>query len=164
MQNRFPCICHSGVGGRLIWNQLSGDQLISTQSIPPWLFSEAPSPQIAPLCSLLLHKLSTLGSPICTLPKTVLIQIVSFFPMCFACTPYSLVLIQRIPLYLGIKGDQFFGLKFFFGSRLTYKLVHNNLYLGYKFISKHVQLYLRNCSWQISTYQFVLFLLQIDIW
>ncbi len=35
MRNRMPCVCHSGVGGRLIWNQLSGGQLISTQSIPP---------------------------------------------------------------------------------------------------------------------------------
>ena len=37
MRNRFPCVCRSGVGGRLIWNRLSGDQLISTQSIQPWL-------------------------------------------------------------------------------------------------------------------------------
>ena len=31
-----------------------------------------------------------MGLAICTLPETVVIQIV---PMCFACTPYSLVLI-----------------------------------------------------------------------
>jgi hypothetical protein len=60
MQNRFPCICRSGVGGRLIWNQLSGDQLISTQSIPPQLFPKVLSPQITPLFCLLLPKLSTL--------------------------------------------------------------------------------------------------------
>ncbi len=30
------------------------------------------------------------------------------FPMCFAWNPYSLVLIWRIPAYLGIKGDHFF--------------------------------------------------------
>ncbi len=40
MWNRFLCVCHSGVGRRLIWNWLSGDQLISTQSIPPQLASE----------------------------------------------------------------------------------------------------------------------------
>jgi hypothetical protein len=39
---------------------LSGDQLISTQSIPPRLISEVLSPQIAPLSRLLLPKLSTL--------------------------------------------------------------------------------------------------------
>jgi hypothetical protein len=44
MQNRFLCVCCSGVGGRLIRNQLSGDQFISTQSIPPELFSEVLSP------------------------------------------------------------------------------------------------------------------------
>ena len=60
MQNRFSCVCHSGVGKRLIWNQLSEDQLISTQSIPPRLFFEVLSPQIAPLSCLLLPKLSTL--------------------------------------------------------------------------------------------------------
>jgi hypothetical protein len=60
MQNRFPCVCHSGVGRRLIWNWLSGDELISTQSISPWLLSEVLSPQIAPLSCLLLPKLSTL--------------------------------------------------------------------------------------------------------
>ncbi len=26
MRNRFSCVCRSGVGGRLIWNRLSGDQ------------------------------------------------------------------------------------------------------------------------------------------
>ncbi len=60
MRNRFPCVCCSGVGGRLIWNQLSGDQLISTQSIPPQLISGVLFPQIAPLSHLLLPKLSTL--------------------------------------------------------------------------------------------------------
>ncbi len=60
MQNRFPCVCRSGVDGRLIWNRLRGDQLISTQSIPPRLFPEVLSPQIAPLFCLLLPKLSTL--------------------------------------------------------------------------------------------------------
>jgi hypothetical protein len=53
-------MCLPGVGGRLIWNQLSGDQLISTQSTPPQLFSEVLSSQIAPLYCLLLPKLSTL--------------------------------------------------------------------------------------------------------
>ncbi len=37
MWNMAPCVCRSGVGRRSIWNQLSGDQLISTQSIPPRL-------------------------------------------------------------------------------------------------------------------------------
>jgi hypothetical protein len=37
MRNRAPCVCRSGMGGRSIQNQLSGDQLISTQSIPPLL-------------------------------------------------------------------------------------------------------------------------------
>ncbi len=60
IQNRFSCICHSRVCGKLIWNQLSGDQLISTQSIPPRPVSEVLSPQIAPLSCLLLPKLSTL--------------------------------------------------------------------------------------------------------
>ncbi len=41
------------------------------------------------------------GSTICTLPETVLIQIVCFFHV--FCM--SLVLIQHIPMYLGIKGD-----------------------------------------------------------
>ncbi len=60
MRNRFPCVCCSGVSGRLIWNQLIGDQLISTQSIPSQLFSEVLSLQITPLSCLLLPKLSTL--------------------------------------------------------------------------------------------------------
>ena len=60
MWNRFLCVCHSGVGGRLIWNQLSGDQSIFTQSILPQIFSEVLSTQIAPLSHLLLPKLSTL--------------------------------------------------------------------------------------------------------
>ncbi len=60
MQIRFPCVCRSGVGKRTIWNWLSGDQLISTQSIPPQLVSEVLSPQIAPLSCLLLPQLSTL--------------------------------------------------------------------------------------------------------
>jgi hypothetical protein len=54
------CVCCPGVGGRLIWNWLSGDQLISTQSVPPWLFSEVLPPQISPLSCFLLPKLSTL--------------------------------------------------------------------------------------------------------
>jgi hypothetical protein len=60
MQNRFPCVCCSGVGRRMIWNRLSGDQLISTQSISPQLFPEVLSPQIAPLFCIFLPKLSTL--------------------------------------------------------------------------------------------------------
>ncbi len=60
MRNRFPCVCRTEVGGRLIWNQLSGDQLISTQSIPPQLFSEVLSPQITLFSHLLLPKLSLL--------------------------------------------------------------------------------------------------------
>jgi hypothetical protein len=60
MRNRFPCICRSGVGKRLKWNQLSGDQLISTQSISPQLFLEVLSPQLTALFCLLLPKLSTL--------------------------------------------------------------------------------------------------------
>ncbi len=60
MQNRFLCVCHSGVGRMLIWNWLRGDQLISTESIPPRLFSEVLSPQIAPISCLHLPKLSTL--------------------------------------------------------------------------------------------------------
>ncbi len=34
--------------------------------------------------------------------------------MCFACKQDSLVLILRIPMYLGIKGGQFFSEKVFF--------------------------------------------------
>jgi hypothetical protein len=45
MQNRFPCVYRPGVGGRLIWIWLSGYQWISTQSIPPRLFSEVLSPK-----------------------------------------------------------------------------------------------------------------------
>ncbi len=59
MWNRMLCVCCSGVGGRLIWNWLSWDQLI-TQSIPPWFLFEVLSPQIGPLSHLLLPKLSTL--------------------------------------------------------------------------------------------------------
>ncbi len=33
MRNRTPHVCRSGVGGRLIWNWLSGDQLICWN---PW--------------------------------------------------------------------------------------------------------------------------------
>ncbi len=60
MRNRFPCVCHSEVDERLIWNQLSRNQLISTQSILPRLFSVVLSPQIALLSHLLLPKLSIL--------------------------------------------------------------------------------------------------------
>jgi hypothetical protein len=59
MWNRFPCVCQSWVGGGLIWNQLSRDQLISTHSIPSRRFSEVLYPQIAPLSHLLIPKLST---------------------------------------------------------------------------------------------------------
>ncbi len=48
------------MGKKLICYWLSGDEVISTQSIPPWLFSEVLSPQIAPLSHPLLPKLSTL--------------------------------------------------------------------------------------------------------
>jgi hypothetical protein len=48
------------------------------------------------------------GPTICRLPETIGIQIVYFFVMCFACTPYSLVLILHFPKYLVIKGDRFF--------------------------------------------------------
>jgi hypothetical protein len=42
---------------------------------------------------------------------------------------FSLVLILRIPLYLGIKGDQFFtDLRIFLGARFMYTLVYYNLY------------------------------------
>jgi hypothetical protein len=58
MQNRFLCVCRSGVGGRLIWNRLSGDQSLLNQFHLD--FSEFLSPQIAPLSCLILPKLSTL--------------------------------------------------------------------------------------------------------
>jgi hypothetical protein len=42
---------------------------------------------------------------------------------------FSLVLILRIPAYLGVKGDQFFSdLGFFFGTCFLYKLVCFDLY------------------------------------
>jgi hypothetical protein len=60
MQNMFQCVCCSGMGKKMIWNWLNGDEVIYTQSIPPQLFSEALSPQIAPVSCLLLPTLSTL--------------------------------------------------------------------------------------------------------
>ncbi len=41
---------------------------------------------------------------------------------------FSLVLILRIPMYPGIKGDQFFSDLMFFGAHFMYKLVYYNLY------------------------------------
>ncbi len=48
----------------------------------------------------------------------VLFKLYTIFSMCFAYTPFSLVLIVHIPAYLGIKGDQFFSDEFFW--RLFY--------------------------------------------
>jgi hypothetical protein len=44
MRNRFPCVCHSGMCGKLIWNHSSGDEVIFTQLLPPRPFSVFPSP------------------------------------------------------------------------------------------------------------------------
>jgi hypothetical protein len=42
---------------------------------------------------------------------------------------FSLVLILRIPTYLGIKGDRFFSdVGIFFSTRFMHKLVYYNLY------------------------------------
>ncbi len=49
MRNRLWCLFCSGVGGKLVWNWSSGDEMISTQLLPPWPFSVLPSPQIVPL-------------------------------------------------------------------------------------------------------------------
>jgi hypothetical protein len=64
------------------------------------------------------------------------------FSMCFACTPYSSVLILRIIAYLRIKGGHFIlYLRNFYGGHFTCKLVYYNLYFGYKFVSECVQIY-----------------------
>jgi hypothetical protein len=58
----------------------------------------------------------------------------------------SLVLIQCIPAYLGIKGGLIFLDFRIFGSHFTYKSVYYNLYIGYKFVSKPVQIYKLLCA------------------
>ncbi len=93
MRNRFPCVCHSGAGRWLIWNQLSGDQLISTQSILPRLFSEVLSPQTAPLSCLLLPKLSTLVD--CCLGWVV--QHLQAFCMLLTAHHHHIVVIPLLP-------------------------------------------------------------------
>jgi hypothetical protein len=47
---------------------------------------------------------------------------------------FFLVLILRIPAYLGIKGDHFFSdFRFFFGANFTYKSVYYNSYHVFDF-------------------------------
>ncbi len=113
-----------------------------------------------------------MGSTMCTLP-----EIVYNTNLCFACPQYSLVLIECIPAYLGIKRDQFFRLMkntsavilcpnwytticildtYLYPnvSEFTYeivgnKLVHINLYI------LHTNWYILICYKQIKIYQFV---------
>ncbi len=85
------------------------------------------------------------GLTICTLPETVIIQreykLYTFFHVFLM---YSVHLSTDFT-YSHVPGDQggpiFIRLMNFFGGRFTYKLVYYNLYLGYKFVSKHVQIY-----------------------
>ncbi len=69
---------------------------------------------------------------------------------------FSLVLILRIPVYLGIKGDQFFtDFGFFFGAHFVYKLVYYIFY--YVSILREIECNKFVCN------KFVLVLVQIDL-
>jgi hypothetical protein len=60
MRNRFSCICRSGVGGRLIWNLLCGDQSPLNQFHLDSFLSFCPPKLPLSLSHLILPKLSTL--------------------------------------------------------------------------------------------------------
>ncbi len=79
------------------------------------------------LCGIVLFKLSTF--------LVMFLQVPSIDSTCFPRMQglqgiifFSLVLILCIPTYLGVKGDQFFTDRIFFGDHFTYKLVYYNLY------------------------------------
>ncbi len=77
---------------------------------------------------------------------------------------FSLVLILRIPAYLGIKGGQFFSdLGNFFGACFTYKLVCTTICITCPILCKIVQCLRKIECIEFVCNKFVLVLLQIDL-
>jgi hypothetical protein len=85
------------------------------------------------LCVIVLFKLNTFLVIFCV-SLVLILRVFRIRRVCRGSIFFSLVLILRIPAYLGIKGDQFFS-DF---ARFMYKLVYSNLY--------YVSNFTRNCS------------------
>ncbi len=80
------------------------------------------------LCGILSFKLNPFCSHIFHLSLVLILRVFRVRRVYWGSIFFSLVLILRIPAYLGIKGDQFFSDKNVFGACFTYKLVYYNLY------------------------------------